>query len=217
MLKISIFLSFLFSISVSANLLSVEEISELKKPVRNFLIKHPDIDKMEASCLSLESCFDFNYVEKEYLLDVTPTELIQALTTRSPAEIWSGKSTYQVSYDQRSAKAYTFEHEDIPFLKEGTVVILNLNILKILNIPVAFKITNLDIENGILEFSYVLENKSQGIQSLKITEDNGKSVVVHKTRFKSGKKFRDNRLYPVLHNALTDEFYEKLQALVKKR
>jgi hypothetical protein len=83
-----------------------------------------------------------------------------------------------------------------------------------LKIPVGFKIINLNREKGILEFSYLRNNKSKGVQQLIVEENGDKVKLTHSTRFLSGNHFRDNKLYGNFHEVLMDEFYDRLELTI---
>lgn len=193
-----------------------KEYKAIKKPVRKFLKKHPQIDQFEASCPSFEACEGYYYVGKKYELNYTPEQIFSTLCEVSPQELWEGKAAFQLSYVPEENHLYTLL-DDAPMVQEDMIIALNLKVLGLTSIPVVFKILTVDRDENHLEFSYVQENKNHGIQSVRIYATEAGSVVHHESKYYSGKDFRDKKLYPWIHHKLTDSFYENLETLIEAK
>ena len=193
-----------------------KDFKALKKPVQKFLKKHPEIDKFEASCQSFNDCEGYYYVDRKYELDYSPEQIFSTLCEATPQELWEGKAAFQLSYVPENDQLFTLL-DDAPMVQEDMIIALNLKVLGLTSIPVVFKVLTVDHEENHLEFSYVQENKNHGIQSVRIYKTETGSVVHHESRYFSGKKFRDKKLYPWIHHKLTDGFYENLETLIEAK
>lgn len=190
------------------------ELKPLKKPVRKFLEANPNIDQFEESCANIDACPDYYYLTKDYDLNYPPEQVFKAFVNTKPKELWTGSARFQLSYDPQANDVYTLV-EEAPLVAEDMIIALNLKIFGLTSIPVVFKIVTLDKEAGIIEFSYVEENMSHGIQSVHVKDDGaGGTIITHQTRYYSGKKFRDKTLYPFIHHRLTGGFYKNLKRLL---
>lgn len=99
----------------------------------------------------------------------------------------------------------------------GQVYFLELDIVRLMKIPVAFKIVELDHENLRLAFSYLKNNKSNGIQRLTFIQKRQHFQIVHETRFKSDSKVREALFYRPFHTILLDDFYRNFESSIYQR
>ncbi len=193
------------------------DLKEVKKPVRKFMSKNPNIEQFTESCSSIDACEEFYYVAKSYTSAFSAKEVMQTLINTKPQNLWVGRSRFQLSYEPQADQIYTLA-DDAPVVSEDMIIALNLKIFGVTSIPVVFKILTIDEENNMIEFSYVEQNKNHGVQAIHISDNSeGGSTILHESRFFSGKKFRDQRLYPWIHNKLTDGFYKNLELLTEER
>lgn len=95
-------------------------------------------------------------------------------------------------------------------IKEGQVVFWNLKfVMGLIKVPVGQKIMEVNDDEKFIKICYLAQGKSHGTQYIQLypTED-GKTKIVHYTRYKSASEFRDKRLYPMFHNKAITEFHK---------
>lgn len=186
--------------------------SDLANPTKKFLRDNPRLYELRGGHKDFSTCVGYGEHVYDGDFTVSSAKVIQAIATSQPKDLWSGTSQYQLTYDRNTKKVYT-RNDTHPPIALGMVFILTLKIAPLVYIPVAFEIVSLDPGTGKFAFSYVLQNKSQGIQALAFNDTAGGSHVVHETRFKSDSEFRDRNFYIYFHEKLLKEFYA---ALAKK-
>lgn len=163
---------------------------------------------------------DYRLHQKDYRLKVSKHQFFETLLNSSPNHIWNSKSQFQLKINELTDTIHYKSDSYIEPVKIGDNIFLNLNIGILKNlihqqIPVAFQVVNLDEHNGIVAFSYLIDNESKGIQYLKITEVNQSEInITHYTRYLSGRGFRDRVLYEYFHEKMTDDFYYSLEKLI---
>ena len=85
----------------------------------------------------------------------------------------------------------------------------------LVKVPVAFEIITVDEKEKVIEFSYMDDNKSKGVQRIKYTTaDNGKIKIVHTSYFKSNSRFRDKFMYPFFHKRIINSFHRNMRKLL---
>jgi hypothetical protein len=203
--------------------------TKISDKVLNLVKSIKSLKDAKPSCTTFDECSafevedeiflneDYKYHTKSYFLDVSKDDVINTLTSLHPKEIWSGDSQFQMAYNPED-ESISYTDTKRGGVKIGEILFLELKIrlkkLKMLKIPVGFKIINLNREKGILEFSYLRNNKSKGVQQLIVEENGDKVKLTHSTRFLSGNHFRDNKLYGNFHEVLMDEFYDRLELTI---
>ncbi|GEM_PF-1055268 len=154
---------------------------------------------------------DFNYHLKIYVINADIEKVWSTYTNSKPNEVWHGPlGTYKHSYSTKEDKIYLSNDSILPVIELDMVYEINLKIAKILNVGVAFKITDLNHENKVIEFTYGEENKSHGRQKIIFSEFKGKTYIFHSSNFKSENKIRDKYLYPKFHEVCMDEFHNNM-------
>ena len=91
---------------------------------------------------------------------------------------------------------------------------LDLRIANLLDVGVAFQITEINEAEKIIEFTYGKDNKSHGRQRIIFKKEGKKTFIIHYSNFKSESKFRDKYLYPKFHEKCMDEFHANLHELI---
>jgi len=165
---------------------------------------------MEESCTNFEACSYMKYHGKAYKLPGSAKENFETLVTLSPTKIWDNHSHFEFVFDPLQNQFITPAGE-LPTLAVGQVYFLDLTILKLMTIPVAFKIVELDRENLVLSFSYIKNNKSNGVQRVSFRDKDGATEVFHETRFESTSKLRDAVMYRPFHTLLLNDFYKRFK------
>lgn len=218
----------LLNISILFASLSVFS-QELPKSINKRLTEYPDLTQYQASCESLFKCHDFTqenikYTNKDfythvkaYKLNISKDQLFDALETNHPKNLWNGNADFQLMYRpstkeefRKNVNGLRIEIGDIIFLE----LIPKLGPIKA-KMPVSFKIVEMNRDEGVLAFSYTTTNTSKGIQHLSVHAlDENHVSVIHTSRYLSGSKFRDQKLYAPFHEQFTDGFYINLEELI---
>lgn len=180
--------------------------------VKAFIEENPDPSKYKASCPTIESCSHFHHHVKRYHLKGNAKDLFNKLVSRSGKDTWSGSSNFQLAYLPDSQLTITKDNEEQPAVSKNDIYILELKISKKVIIPVAFQIVELNRETQTLAFSYLIQNKSNGIQHIKFNQKGEETEIVHQTYFKSDSAFRDALLYRPFHTKLLNEFYDNFSS-----
>jgi hypothetical protein len=85
----------------------------------------------------------------------------------------------------------------------------------LINIPVAFEIIDIDRKKQILEFSYIDNNKSLGKQTIQFFDNgDGRTMIVHRSYFRSKSWLRNELLYPGFHKKFIKEFHKNMKHLI---
>lgn len=166
-----------------------------------------DMTQLVPSCANFEACGHMNYHMKTYTFKGNAQDAFNLLISLRPYEIWDGSSRFEMEYDPAS-KSFLGKDHELPEVSQGQVFFLELDITKKMQIPVAFKVVDLNPELKTLSFSYLKQNKSNGIQRITFSQDGENFKVVHETRFQSESKFRDKHLYGFFHTRLLDDVWE---------
>ncbi len=148
----------------------------------------------------------------------SPRELFDRWMSMSPNRMWDGPSSYfslllvptpggYRVYDRRCAS--------FPRLRPGMLVFLRLELDVSLEIPVAFAITRVDDKELVFQITYLEQNASHGVQTLRFLPHDGGTTVVHDSRFASNNRLRD-LLYPLFHRRLVTDFHRAMEIQIEK-
>ena len=175
--------------------------------VREFIRENGlDARKFQESCPSFEACSHMNYHVKTYKFEGDAQIAFDKLASLKPNELWNGSSRFQLEYDPTS-NMFLDKDSELPDVKPGQVYFLELDITKKLKIPVAFKVVEMNPETRTLAFSYLKQNKSNGIQRIRLEQEGEKFKIIHETHFKSDSVLRDKLLYGPFHTKLLNNFW----------
>lgn len=169
-------------------------------------IETNDLSELTPSCANFEACSHMNYHVKTYTYEGNAQDAYDLLVSLSPKEIWHGTSRFEMEYDPES-ESFIGKDQNLPAITQGQVFFLELDITKKMQIPVAFKVVELNSEKRTLSFSYLKQNKSNGIQRITFKQDGKNFKVIHETHFKSDSKFRDKCLYGIFHTKLLNDVW----------
>ena len=203
--------------------------NEVSKSVQKKVMEFPDFSKYEASCKSLYDCMSFDTEKdsfsnsdyhthvKAYKLNLSKDQLFDALENSHPKDLWQNATNFQMLYRANENKVFYKTSENITVHKDDFITLEltpKLGPIKA-KMPVSFQILEINREKGILAFSYLTNNVSKGIQQLDVHAlDDAHVAITHTSRYLSGNKFRDNKMYVPFHEQFTDGFYIDLEALI---
>lgn len=159
------------------------------------------LENFQPSVISEGDLAGFQQHIKSYYYPYSCDKVWECYTHINPSEAWSGPINYL-----RLMKSGQGDYEVKP-LKEGAVVLIELELFKNRPIYSLFQVSRVDKQNGEIEFHYGKQNVSQGMQRLKFVQNENGTTVTHYSYFQSRWKLRDKFLYPHFHEIAIDEFH----------
>ncbi|MBK9070075.1 MAG: hypothetical protein IPL79_03580 [Myxococcales bacterium] len=183
----------------------------LGRAVRKFVTANPRLYELAAGHRDFSTTEGFNEHVYETDLPFRASEFIEALATMSPEALWASSSEYRLGFNRQTG-VLSQPGEAPPRIATGMVFVLRLRIAPLIYLPVAFEIVEMDAAAGRFAFSYVTQNKTQGIQRVTVSDRGAGAHIKHETRFKSDSEFRDDYFYVPFHEKLVREFYEAVAA-----
>ena len=190
------------------------------KPVIKFIQQNSGVLKEQIpSCENFEACRDYNYTRKDYRFHGDAERGFQKLISLKPNEIWHGSSHFEMEIDSKT-DAVTTKNQPLPKIEKGQVFFLELRVIegwgvKLVKIPVAFQVVELDPIKKTISFSYLNNNKSKGIQKISFIQEGSDFIVKHETRFKSDSAIRDRLIYRFFHNRLLNDVWNDYRDLIE--
>ena len=210
-------------VSQRAQTLKLQEIPQRK--VRKFMVSKkidqmPDFSSIHASWKKDINESDYCMNEKTFFLNYTLSDVWGCYRHVDFARAWNGKSVrFGLLISKYSNSAIYSNSSFFPEIDTGQVYFLNLKVMKgLINIPVAFEITNIDEELKMVEFSYIEGNTTRGKQIIRFYDNgDGRTRILHSSFFKSESSFRDHWLYPYFHKKFIGEFHMKMRQIISKK
>jgi hypothetical protein len=160
----------------------------------------------------------YREVEKKYLIKENINKVFESYRSTSPSVSWNGRMiSFGLMFSKGSNKVL-YSDENFSGVDTGQVVYVNLRMLGgIYNLAVAFEIVDINPDSKQIIFSYVEGGKSQGEQLLQfIDTEDGYTMIIHKTFFRSNSRFRDRFLYPPFHFKAINEFHKNMLRVLFK-
>jgi hypothetical protein len=173
--------------------------------------------EIKPSWHSDHSAKQYNIQKKSYLIKENLSHVWKHYRTTSPAESWNGKKVMFGFMFSKKQNQPLYPGDNFTAIDTGQVIFLNLKLLKFYDLAMAFEVISVDVENKIIEFSYIEGNTSQGKQTLQFIETRrGFTKIIHSSYFKSNSAIRDRYLYPFFHNRTTNEFHRIMRKMLRK-
>jgi hypothetical protein len=214
-------LSSLLCVSQNLKIIDLKEIPQRR--VRKYITsrsidKMHDFSSIHASCKKDINESDFKDVEKIFYLKYGLSKVWDCYSHGNPFKTWDGPSISLGLLISKSSKSVAYiKNSYFPEIDTGQVYFLNLSLMKgLVNIPMAFEIINIDRIKKILEISYIDNNKSQGKQTMQFFDNgDGRTMIIHRSYYRSGSRFRDDLLYPCFHKKFIKEFHRNMKQCIK--
>lgn len=227
LVPVLLFLFFSFTGSSQSTLTEIDYSRIPQRKIRHFIDNQIDDNKVKFS--DIEPSYDMNaeehdenyhLVEDVFIFKERLEKVWNSYCSTEMAESWNGK---KISFGLLLSKwtefiMYCSDHNNTAALDTGQVFFVNLKLLRgIYNLAVGFEVVNIDPQNRTIQFSYVKGGKSEGVQTIHFTEtEEGNTMIVHTSAFRSHSKFRDKRLYPRFHKKFIYEFHENMLLSIGK-
>lgn len=187
----------------------------------NSLYTKNDLQSVDLACYSAtDDSSTYSSHTKTFLIEAPIDDVWSAYKTTSPTSPGHKKDVvaFGMLYGERNNKIYYLE-DAYEGMEEGQLVFWNLRLLGgLVKLSVGQMIHNVNDEAHFFEICYLAPGISHGSQYIQLYPTNdGKTKVVHYTRFRSKSRFRDKRLYPGLHERAIDEFHESIRKSVEEK
>jgi hypothetical protein len=137
-----------------------------------------------------------------------------------PAEAFNSRSfRLEMMIMKKSNNVFYKRNTSLPAIDTGQLYFFDIRLMKgLVNIPMAFEVINIDDNQKVLEVSYIETNKARGRQEIQFFDNgDGRTMVVHKSYFKSQSWLRDTFLYPYFHRRLVKDYHRKMEKLVQEK
>lgn len=204
---------------ICLNDVELDRISQLK--VREYLKTEQEqgVQTFEEIKPSLQTSSDIKgYRVRENIYQVKKgiDEVWSNYINRSPNKSWSGKKVALGFLFSKKEDRIVYSNENLHKIETGMVVYLNLRLVSgLVNVATAFEIINIDIENKIIEFSYLSGNDSEGKQRLQFYQTRkGYTQILHTSFYKSNTVLKNYLFYPYFHTRVTNEFHRNFKKLM---
>lgn len=180
-----------------------------------------DIETFEEVKPSLNpssSTEGFSFNEREYVVKDSLDKVWGHYVYTNPTVAWNaGKMNFGMLFS-KNENELVYPNQNVAGIETGQVIYLNLNLMKIKKIATAFEIIEVNEENGVIEFSYIEDNVTQGKQQLNFIQTNkGYTKIIHRSYYKSASVLRDHFLYPYFHTRMTNAYHRNMKRMYKTR
>ncbi|MDC7227218.1 MAG: hypothetical protein PQJ61_10695 [Spirochaetales bacterium] len=213
--KIVFLLILLFAIVLSSCATVKTEEDRIPFSVKEFLrVNGDDFENYQVS--DIRDLKDYSSHQMSYIVHEDADEVWSDYISTDPVIAFDSRIIdFGIVYNSGESTLYTPENQPVPHFAEGQIYILDLKLLGFYQIPVAFKISEIDSKKKLIEFVYLENNVSNGCQRITLSSENDEegeqiTVVKHTSFFRSGKAFRDKYLYPPFHNQTVKDFHENI-------
>lgn len=194
-----------------------------QKKVRNYIrqLQNNDVEsftELETSVNQQDELVDFMNYEKVYLVKEDCDFVWDSYQYSSQTDVWDlNKISFAFLFCENT-ESIVYANEYFFGLEKGQIFYLNLKILNgFYNLPVAFKVLDVDPEDRLIEFSYLKGGKAEGKQTIQLhNTEEGYTTITHQSFIRSDSKFRDKYLYPYFHNKLINEFHANMRRVIAR-
>lgn len=135
-----------------------------------------------------------------------------------PAIAWNTQMIKFGFVFSRSSGNYTYDqNESYEGISKGQIFLINLNIIKSIQIAVAHEVDEVDNVKKAIKLCYLNTGKTAGSQWIRMkSTNNGKTIIEHKTLYKGSSYIRDRLLYPIFHERAMSQFHQSMHDLIMR-
>jgi hypothetical protein len=187
---------------------------KLKELIRNQMesgvVEFTDLNSTVPKKSDLDT---YGFVADEFFVDHPIEVVFNHYKTANPNEAWDGGSLISLGLgiDKNTGEIF-YPNESYPGFKVGQVLYLHSSIWGLKKLSMAQEIVTMDDPNFLIEFSYIENGLTAGIQIMQFSEINkNRTKISHVSRFKGVNRFRDKYLYPYFHSKLVSKFHANLK------
>ena len=154
--------------------------------------------------------------QKKFVFEVPLQKLWDQYLITPPDQAWKGRLVdFGLCYGSQNNEVY-LPYQQYPGLEVGQLHFLELNFLGLAEIAVGHQVTAINSDKNFIKLCYLQGGQSQGSQWIFLRDiGNNRTEVSHFTRYKSDSKFRDNKMYPLLHSWVISLFHRNIARLAQ--
>jgi hypothetical protein len=183
-----------------------------KKEKKEKARRERKLKNFKASVNTKTDVSAYNFHQRIYVLNHSIEDVWELYSSIKPDQSWKGPlANYKQSYSSLNDAFFKSNSENHPSIQLGTVYYIKLKLINFIKIGVTFQVTKIDTSKKIIEMTYGLDNATHGRQRIYFIKDEGRTMILHISNFKSGNKFRDHHLYPKFHEKFIDEFHDNIK------
>jgi hypothetical protein len=161
---------------------------------------------------------EYGFVEDSFTFNHPINSVFEHYVLSNPNDAWNsgGLISFGLALDKKSGEIY-YPGDEYPGASVGQVMYFHSKILGLKEICMAQEIVTVSREKHLIEFSYIKEGMTSGIQQIffKPLDDN-LTRVTHISRFKGVSPFRD-RFYPFFHSMIISKFHNNLKKTLNRK
>lgn len=189
---------------------SEETINYLKS---NGLQTLGDLEGMNSMCYVEGLHKDYYLHSKSYDLDFDIETVWDGYMTIPPSTSWCGsKLSFSFAFDSKPRRI-SYAGDKYQGLKDNQLIFIVIKLLfGFFKLAVTHYVSKVSPKEKMVKLCYVEGGKSSGSQYIRFEKiEENKTRVIHDTRYKSDSKFRDEKLYPFLHELIINQFHNNVK------
>ncbi|AWV98124.1 hypothetical protein [Arcticibacterium luteifluviistationis] len=172
-----------------------------------------DLEGLNSMCYIEAIHKDYYLHSKSYDLDFDIETTWNGYMNVPPSISWSGsKLSFSFAYDKQP-RNISYEGDKYDGLKDDQLIFIVIKLLfGLFKLAVTHYVSKVSPEEKMVKLCYVDGGKSSGSQYIRFEKiDENRTRVIHDTRYKSDSKFRDEKLYPILHEMIISQFHNNVK------
>lgn len=176
-----------------------------------------DLQNIKPECYSSAEEESFYEHEKTYVIDAPVAKVWNEYKTIPPQNAWNCLLVNYGFCFSKSKNELIYPDKQVNSLQENQLHFLDLNLFGLFHIAVGHEVMEVNDAKRTMKFCYLSEGASRGSQWVRMEQlENGKTKVVHYTRYCSGSRFRDRSLYPFIHSLIISAFHHNVKKRVER-
>ncbi|MFT4754871.1 MAG: hypothetical protein ACI9GM_001048 [Salibacteraceae bacterium] len=171
-----------------------------------------EFSDLTSTVPSVKELEGYGFVEDTFTFNHSFNTVFDQYVLSNPNETWNsgGLISFGLALDKKTEIIY-YPGDSYPGASEGQILYLHSSILGLKKICMAQEVVTVSKEKQLIEFSYVKDGMTEGVQQISFTSiGDNKTVVSHVSRFKGVSSFRDI-FYPFFHSLIISKFHQNLK------
>jgi hypothetical protein len=183
-----------------------------------YLNKHKLRNSLDLDCLS-PKCYNetdnghFYTHSKTYLINYNIEKVWGAYLNIPPKLAWSGsKLAFSFTYDPPK-RNFTYADDKYTGMKDNQLVFIVIKLLfGVFKLAVTHFVSKVSEKDKKVKLCYVEGGKASGSQMINFESvSENETRIIHVTKYKSDSKFRDEKLYPIIHEMIINAFHKNVK------
>lgn len=192
-------------------------------------ISYPSIQKLfkkariQGPDQLIPVCCDGNHREyirhiSTYKIEAPVDKVWQYYCSIHPSIAWNTQMIKFGFVYSRGSNHFTYDqNEPYQELSKGQVFLINLNIIKGIQIAVAHEVDEVNTEENLIKLCYLNTGKTAGSQWIRMKDAGSqRTTIEHETLYKGNSYIRDRLLYPFFHAKAMTQFHSQMRELIIK-